>query len=118
MKNLNDYADECHEASKKWWTDLETGAYPIKRNTGEMLMLMVSELAEALEGDRKGLMDDKLRQFPMLEVELVDCLIRIFDFAGAKGIDLQGIYEQKMWYNAHRDDHKIENRKLAGGKKY
>ena len=117
-RTLDNYAIECHEASKRWWTNLETGEYPIYRNTGEILMLMVSELAEAMEGDRKGLQDDKLPQYKMLDVELVDCLIRIFDFAGKNNIPLQEIYEAKMGYNSRREDHKPENRLKPGGKKY
>lgn len=42
-----------------WYRDPATGQ-PIKRNFGEVVALMHSELSEALEADRKGLMDDKL----------------------------------------------------------
>lgn len=61
---------------------------------------MHSELSEAMEGERKGLMDDKLPHRRMAEVELADTLIRIFDYAGGFGYDLQGAYEEKMAYNA------------------
>lgn len=115
--NLNDYARESHDANKQWWLDLDTGQ-PKSRNIGELLMLIVSELAEAMEGHRKNLMDDKLPHRTMFEVELADCLIRIFDMAGGLDIDLEGAYQEKTWFNAHREDHKIEHRKLAGGKKY
>lgn len=54
----------------------------------------------------------------MAEVELVDALIRIFDYAAAHGYDLQGAFEEKMEYNANREDHKYEARALAGGKKW
>ena len=114
---LNDYAKECHEANKKWWISIDTGQ-PIQRNTGELLMLCVSELAEAMEGDRKNLQDDKLPHRKMFEVELADCLIRIFDLAGAKGLDLEGAYLEKMDYNSKRKDHTHEARKAEGGKKY
>ena len=60
---------------------------------------MHSELSEAMEGERKGLMDDKLPHRRMAEVELADTLIRIFDYAGGFGYDLQGAYEEKMAYN-------------------
>lgn len=117
-KTLTNYANECHEANKKWWTHLDTGEYPMQRNTGELLMLCVSELAEAMEGHRKGLKDDKLPHRDMIDVELVDCFIRIADLMGARNIDFETIYQEKMAYNAQRADHKPENRKLAGGKKY
>ena len=114
---LNEFARLCHEANANWWRDLETGAR-IERNKGELMMLMVSEIAEAMEGARKGLPDDKLPHRPMEEVELVDALIRIFDYAGAYGLDLDGAFEEKMVYNKNRADHKPENRKKEGGKKW
>lgn len=115
-KTLNDYAAEVHVANKKWWMDSE-GNFK-DRNTGELLMLAVSELAEALEGHRKSSMDDHLPHRKMFDVEIVDCLIRLFDTANARGIDLEAIYHEKMAYNAVRADHKPENRALPGGKKY
>lgn len=115
--NLNDYSALCHNANKTWWTDLETGER-IKRNKGEQLMLIVSELAEAMEGERKDLMDDKLPHRKMAEVELADALIRLFDYAGGHGYDLQGAFEEKMQYNATRADHTVEARKASGGKKF
>jgi len=115
--NLNDYAYNTHNANKKWWQDIETGK-PIYRNRGELLMLIVSEIAETMEGERKGLMDDHLPHRRMAEVELADALIRIFDYAGGFGYDIEGAYEEKMAYNANRADHKHENRAKEGGKKW
>jgi len=115
--NLNGYAEEVHEANEKWWRNPATGE-PLQRNVGEMLMLMVSELAEAMEGHRKDLQDDKLPEYKMFDVELVDTLIRIFDVAGAYEINLQEIYERKMAFNAVRKDHTTEARLAEGGKKY
>lgn len=115
--NLNDYAAKCHTANVKWWQDPRTGL-PIVRNKGELFMLMVSEISEAMEGERKNLMDDKLPHRKMAEVELVDALIRIFDYAGAYGFDLEGAFIEKMAYNADRKDHKHEARLLADGKKW
>lgn len=114
--SLNDYAAVCHAANAKWWYR-EDGT-PIEQNKGELLMLMVSEIAEAMEGERKGLMDDKLPHRFMAEVELADTLIRIFDYAAAFGYDLQGAFAEKMAYNATREDHTHEARALAGGKKW
>lgn len=114
---LNHYSDECHLAAKQWWHDIETGAR-LDRNKGEMLMLQVSEIAEAMEGARKNAMDDKLPHRLMEEVELADALIRIFDYAGAYGFDLEGAYREKLAYNATRADHKKENRLKADGKKF
>lgn len=109
----------CHKASVDggWWHDLNTGA-KLQRNKGDLLMLIVSEVSEAMEGERKKLKDDKLPHRPMAEVELADALIRIFDYAGAHGYDLAGAMAEKMAYNVQRADHKPENRRLADGKKF
>ena len=109
--------DRVYDANRHWWMDLETGL-PIRRNVGELLMLAVSELAEAMEGHRKNLMDDKLPRRPMLEVELADALIRIMDTGAGLGLDLAGAFEEKMAYNATRADHKREARLAPNGKKY
>lgn len=114
---LNRLAARCHEASKSWWHDLKTGER-LDRNKGELICLMHSELSEAMEGERKNLMDDKLPHRRMAEVELADCLIRIFDYAGAFGYDLDGALQEKMAFNAQRADHKPENRLKADGKKW
>lgn len=115
--NLNEYATQCHEDNIKWWQDMDTGAI-LKRNKGELLALIHSEISECLEGERKNLMDDKLPHRRMAEVELADALIRIFDYAGAFGYDLQGAYEEKRAFNQTREDHKHEARKIAGGKQF
>jgi hypothetical protein len=117
VSRLTDFANAVHSANEKWWVNIETGE-PLKRNIGELLMLVNTELAEALEGHRKSLMDDHLPQFKMFDVEIVDALIRLFDIAGAMIPDLDAIYVAKMEYNANREDHKIENRRKADGKKY
>lgn len=114
---LNEIARRCHMANINWWVDIDTGK-PLQRNVGELIALCHSELSEALEGHRKNLKDDKLPARPMVEVELADCLIRIFDMADGLGLDIGGAFEEKMQYNASRADHKIENRKAEGGKKY
>jgi NTP pyrophosphatase (non-canonical NTP hydrolase) len=112
----------CHGAAKEagWWKDINTGEDVIGRPhcVGEKLMLIVSEVAEAMEGHRKNLMDDKLPHRKMIEVELADAVIRIFDLAGAMGLDMGGAMAEKMAYNSTRPDHKIENRRAEGGKAY
>lgn len=115
--NLNELAKTVHAANIKWWQDLQTGQ-PIKRNKGELLALIHSEISEALEGERKNLMDDKLPHRRMAEVELADALIRILDYAAGFGYDLQGAFDEKMAFNAQRKDHKHEARRIAGGKQF
>lgn len=114
---LNKLRDECHAANAHWWTDPRTGQR-IERNKGELLMLIVSEVAEAMEGERKDLMDTHLPHRRMAEVELADVLIRVFDYAGAYGYDLDGAVAEKRAYNAQRADHKAEARLRANGKKW
>ena len=84
----------------------------------QKLMLIVSEVSEAMEGDRKSLQDDKLPHRAMREVELADAVIRIFDLAGAYNLDLGNAIVEKMLFNAQRPDHKPENRAATGGKAY
>lgn len=100
-----------------WYTDINTGER-IERNVPELLMLIVSELGQAVEGYRKDLMDDKLPHRKMIEVELADALIRICDTAEGLGLDLAGAVQEKVLFNVNRADHKIENRLKEGGKKF
>jgi NTP pyrophosphatase (non-canonical NTP hydrolase) len=114
---MNTLVDDVHEANAKWWVDLETGE-PIQRNVGELLMLTVTELAEALEGHRKNLPDEKLPHRSAIEVELADAVIRIFDMAGGLKLDLGGAFVEKMAFNSTRKDHTREHRLSENGKKY
>ena len=118
----------CHGAAKAsgWWTNLKTGedlttpnddGSP-RFNVAEKLCLIHSEISEAMEGHRKNLPDDKLPHRRMIEVELADAAIRIFDLAGAMGLDIGGAIAEKLEFNAQRADHKLENRRAAGGKTF
>lgn len=113
--------NDCHNASFKagWWHDkngvnILTNPYTVSNK----LMLIVTEISEAMEADRKDLMDEKLPHRKGIEVELADAVIRIADLAGALGLDLGGAIDEKMAYNTIRSDHKKENREASGGKKY
>lgn len=127
--------DTCHTASYNagWWKDKASGldlvqvvnlpSSPVEdllsnALVAQKLCLSHSELSEAMEGHRKGLMDDKLPHRSMIEVELADAIIRIADLAGALNLDLGGAVSEKLAYNAVRPDHKPEAREAAGGKAY
>lgn len=115
--NINEISKEQHQLAKA------KGFYDNPRELGTLLMLIVSELGEALEADRCGryadmsafelyLDDDtselqKIKAFKMhvkdtLEDEIADTLIRLFDLCGYMGIDIDRHIKYKMWYNSTR----------------
>lgn len=110
----------CHRlaAQSGWWNTKDgTRIDPNDPNVfGTKIALIHSEVSEALEGGRKGVADDHLPHRPSVEVELADALIRIFDTAGAMGLDLAGAVVEKLAYNQSRADHRPENRYAEGGK--
>lgn len=109
--DINDLAMECfHDARAAGWEP--------SPEVPTILMLVVSELAEAMEGHRRDLMDDKLPHRKMLEVELADAVIRIGHLAHREGLDLGGAVVEKMAFNRERADHKAEARNAASGKRY
>lgn len=115
MKTLNKLRDEVHENAKN------KGFWDNQRETGTLLMLCVSELAETMEADRNGLYADleliekdkeNFIDFKWsfensikdtFEDELADTIIRILDLCGAKGIDIEKHIELKIKYNATRE---------------
>lgn len=100
-----------------WYIDPKTGD-TIERNFGEVVCLMHSELSEALEAFRKSLDCDKLTWRNGVETEFADCVLRIMDTAVVLGYDVAGSIVEKNRFNQQRDDHKLENRAKAGGKKF
>jgi len=118
-KDLNVLAALCHYQSREagWWETAPSDANR-KFEIGTQFSLIHSEVSEAMEGFRRGAPDEHLPDRMAVEVELADTLIRIFDLAGALGLDLSGAVHEKFHYNAQRPDHKIENRAATGGKKF
>jgi len=73
------------------------------RNDGELLMLIVSELAEALKGLLHGNgPSEHIPEYSCLEEELADTTIRIMDMAAARNCRIGEAVIAKMKYNATR----------------
>jgi NTP pyrophosphatase (non-canonical NTP hydrolase) len=107
---------ECHYASvrKGWWEGLRLlpievpHGSPFRDMVGSKLMLIVTEVAEAMEELRISddittghlRVDGKPDGFPS---ELADVVIRCFDLAGYLNIDLAAEIRSKMAYNETRE---------------
>ena len=88
IENLNELATRIHLQHIDWWLDPVTKK-TITRNKGVLICLMHSEVSEAHEGWCNNLMDDHLPNARMIEVELADVAIRIFDYAGGFGYNME-----------------------------
>jgi NTP pyrophosphatase (non-canonical NTP hydrolase) len=119
--DFNTVLEVCHQNAQAggWWSDYDRMPEEYKKYViGTKIALIHSEISEAMEGARKGLPDSHLPHLPALDVELADAVIRIFDLCGKLNIDLLEAIEDKLYYNKHRADHKVENRAAAGGKSF
>jgi NTP pyrophosphatase (non-canonical NTP hydrolase) len=82
----------------------EHGFWDEKRNDGEVIALIHSELSEALEALRDNNPTSKrLVQFTSVEEELADAIIRIMDYAWGNQLSLARAILAKMEYNEGRD---------------
>lgn len=81
---LNEWSAKIHRQNvdMQWWPEERTDDMDESLLGSEKLMLIVTEIAEATEGLRKNLMDDKLPHRKMVEVEMADALIRTLDYMG------------------------------------
>ena len=88
-RGLNEWSVYCHSIAK------EKGFWEKERNVGEALMLVVTELAEAMEGYRHN---DQAN----FKEELADTYIRLFDLCGGLGIDIEAEIAKKTETNKSR----------------
>lgn len=95
MKTITELVQVCHAAAR------DKGFWDKERNIGEMLMLIVSELGEAIEAHRKG--NFGLGQKDTFEDELADTAIRLFDLCGGLRIDLEKQIGWKINFNKNRE---------------
>jgi NTP pyrophosphatase (non-canonical NTP hydrolase) len=89
--NLNEIAKLAHENAVK------KGFWDKSENIGEKLMLIVTEIAEAMEEYRK-----KDFNIDLFAEELADTVIRICDLSGKMNIDLDSQVQKKMLKNIDR----------------
>ena len=100
--NLRELIKACHKSARG------KGFWDKERNVGEMLMLIVSELGEAIEAHRKHRFG--LCQKDTFEDEIADTFIRLCDLCGGLDIDVQTQILWKLRYN--------QKRPTLHGKKY
>lgn len=97
IEPLNDLAERCHEnAIGKGFYDgtLDNTERGLHTEVGLRLALIHSEVTEVLEAVRKQLGTEA--------EEIADILIRVFDYAAWREIDLDGAVAAKMEKNAGR----------------
>jgi len=81
----------AHSVAAHWWDGLITGQVPEKYFIPTKLCLGHSEVSEAFYGWLEDHADDKLPHRSMLEVELADTAIRLYDIAGYYTINFETV---------------------------
>ena len=121
LKGLNEICSEIHAAN------VAKGFYVQEPIIDRSLMLIIGEVSEAHEALRKDLFaslekfnDPAMDNFfktnfeqnikNTFEDEIADTIIRLFDFCGFHGIDIETFIELKLKYN--------ETRPYKHGKKF
>lgn len=104
-KGINKGIEIAHNnaVDKGFWDGVGLSPKHILYERAAFLMLMVSELGEACEAQRKNITkSEHIPEFTGEEEELADCIIRILDYAGSYHLRLADAMIAKMQFNATR----------------
>jgi hypothetical protein len=117
VPELKKLSKEIYESNKA------KGFWSAHRSSSELLVLILSEMFEALEAERKSKYADKVKEcFDLLDTEgfkdffaehvkdsfedeLADTVIRILDMSGAKDIEINNMYlapTLRSWSREHQ----------------
>lgn len=102
MTSLNELAEEIHGINK------DKGFWDKPRDALAVLMLIVSEAAEACEDIRSGFLINEIQYESIsgkpigVPTEMADIIIRVLDACAAWGIDIESAIREKVEYNKTR----------------
>jgi len=103
LKGLNDLAQKFFQNAQ------DHGFYVSPPSFMERMMLVVSEVSEAVEHHRSGmdpkvtfLTGDNKDKPDGIPIELADVLIRVLDACAYYGIDIEAAITRKHLYNVNR----------------
>lgn len=120
LNNLNKLCNGLNDSAKTILNNnIEKGFNNPNYNVGELLMLVTSELGEALESHRKGKFSDwelflndaskigdvesfKLHIKDTFEDEIADAVLRLLDLSARLNIDLEKHINAKVEFNKTR----------------
>lgn len=115
-KSIRVRTEEIHANALNhgWWDDTKTYDERLAK-IPEKILLAHCELSEAVEefrvGNIKTYYDPETGKPEGVFVELADAMIRLMDLAGACGVDLEQLIEEKHNYNKTRS-HRHGNKKI------